>query len=119
MLPFNRNLKPLARPLRKNMTDAELAVWSKLRRKQLNSRIFYRQKNIGNYILDFSVSARSLWSNLTADAIIQWRAGPKMKRGLPHMPNAAAIPAGGPESLPARSARPLRAHACAVKFNIL
>ena len=53
MLPFNKNLKPLARRLRKSMTDAERALWSKLRRKQLNGRIFYRQKNIGSYIVDF------------------------------------------------------------------
>ena len=53
MFPFNKNLKPLARELRKNMPDAERALWSKLRRKQLNGRIFYRQKNIGNYIVDF------------------------------------------------------------------
>ncbi len=53
MLPFNKNLKPLARQLRKNMTDAERTLWSRLRRKQLNGRIFYRQKNIGSYIVDF------------------------------------------------------------------
>ena len=53
MLPFNRNLKPFARKLRKNMTDAELTLWAKLRRKQLNGHTFYRQKNIGNYIVDF------------------------------------------------------------------
>ena len=53
MFPFNKNLKPFARELRKNMTDAERALWSKLRRKQINGRIFYRQKNIGNYIVDF------------------------------------------------------------------
>jgi very-short-patch-repair endonuclease len=53
VLPFSRNLKPFARELRKNMTEAERALWSKLRRKQLNGRIFYRQKNIGNYIVDF------------------------------------------------------------------
>jgi very-short-patch-repair endonuclease len=53
MLPFNRNLKYFARELRKNMTDAERALWSKLRRKQLNGHTFYRQKNIGNYIVDF------------------------------------------------------------------
>ena len=35
------------------MTDAERALWSNLRRKQLNDRIFYRQKNIGSYIVDF------------------------------------------------------------------
>ena len=59
-LPFNRNLKPFARGLRKNMTDAEQALWSKLRRKQLNGLIFYRQKNIGNYIVDFYCPAAKL-----------------------------------------------------------
>ena len=53
MLPFDRNLKPLARNLRSNMTDAEQLVWSKVRRKQLGDLQFYRQKNIGRYIVDF------------------------------------------------------------------
>ena len=59
-LPFNRNLKSFARELRKNMTDAERFLWSKLRRKQLNGLIFYRQKNIGNYIVDFYCPAAKL-----------------------------------------------------------
>ena len=59
-LPFNRNLKSFARELRKNMTDAERALWSKLRRKQLNGLIFYRQRNIGNYIVDFYCPAAKL-----------------------------------------------------------
>ncbi len=42
------------------MTDAERALWSKLRRKQLNGRIFYRQKNIGNFIVDFYCPAAKL-----------------------------------------------------------
>jgi len=53
MLPFNRKLKPLARNLRRNMTDAEQLIWSKVRRKQISDCQFYRQKNIGNYIVDF------------------------------------------------------------------
>ena len=53
MLPFNRKLKPLARSLRSNMTDAEQLVWTKVRRKQISDCQFYRQKNIGNYIVDF------------------------------------------------------------------
>jgi very-short-patch-repair endonuclease len=53
VLPFNKKLKPLARQLRKNMTEAERALWLELRKKQLNGRIFYRQKNIGDYIVDF------------------------------------------------------------------
>jgi very-short-patch-repair endonuclease len=60
MLPCNKDLKPLARQLRKNMTDAERALWAKLRRKQLNGCIFYRQKTIGNYIVDFFCPAERL-----------------------------------------------------------
>lgn len=53
VLPFNKRLKPLARELRRNMTDAEYCLWSRVRRKQLKDRQFYRQKNIGHYIVDF------------------------------------------------------------------
>jgi very-short-patch-repair endonuclease len=53
MLPFNRKIKPIARYLRSNMTDAEQLVWSRIRRKQIFNVQFYRQKNIGNYIVDF------------------------------------------------------------------
>ena len=35
------------------MTDAERLIWSKLRMKQLKNCQFYRQKVIGNYIVDF------------------------------------------------------------------
>ena len=52
MLPFNKKLKPLSRNLRSNMTDAERLVWSKIRKKQIADAQFYRQKNIGNYIVD-------------------------------------------------------------------
>lgn len=53
MLFYNRKLKVNARALRKNMTDAEKLLWSRIRRKQLKGRQFYRQKIIGNYIVDF------------------------------------------------------------------
>jgi very-short-patch-repair endonuclease len=53
MLYYNRNLKDNARELRKNMTDAERLLWSRIRRKQLKGYQFYRQKIIGNYIVDF------------------------------------------------------------------
>jgi len=53
MLPYNRNLKQYSRELRRNMTDAERLLWLKIRRKQLNEYQFYRQKVIGNYIVDF------------------------------------------------------------------
>jgi very-short-patch-repair endonuclease len=53
MLPKNKNLKQYARELRNNMTDAERKLWSRIRRKQLKEAQFYRQRVIGNYIVDF------------------------------------------------------------------
>ena len=53
MLPYNRTLKPRARNLRRLMTDAERLLWLRLRRKQIGGVQFYRQKPIGNYIVDF------------------------------------------------------------------
>lgn len=53
MLYYNKKLKYTARTLRKNMTDTEKLLWSRIRRKQLKGYQFYRQKTIGNYIVDF------------------------------------------------------------------
>ena len=53
MLNYNANLKDKARQLRKNLTDSEKALWSCLRNKQLLGIQFYRQKPIGEYIVDF------------------------------------------------------------------
>ena len=53
MLRYNKNLQSRARDLRKNMTDAERMLWSKLTRKQLSGFQFYRQRIIGNFIVDF------------------------------------------------------------------
>ena len=53
MLPYNKNLKQRSRQLRENLTDAEKHLWSKVRMKQLRDRQFYRQKPIGDYIVDF------------------------------------------------------------------
>jgi very-short-patch-repair endonuclease len=52
MLNYNKNLKPLAQKLRKNMTDAEKLLWSKVRMKQIAELQFYRQAIIGDYIVD-------------------------------------------------------------------
>ena len=53
MLHYNSRLKAQARSLRANPTDAELRLWYRLRRKQILGVQFYRQKTIGNYIVDF------------------------------------------------------------------
>jgi very-short-patch-repair endonuclease len=53
MLHYNGKLKTNAHLLRKNMTDSEHKLWSRIRGKQLLGLQFYRQKIIGNYIVDF------------------------------------------------------------------
>ena len=53
MLRYNKNLKGYSRSLRENMTEAERLLWEKIRRKQLKGYQFYRQKTIGNAIVDF------------------------------------------------------------------
>ena len=51
--------KQRARSLRRNATDAEALLWSRLRNRQLNGVKFRRQVPIGPYIADFlSAEAR-------------------------------------------------------------
>jgi very-short-patch-repair endonuclease len=42
-----------ARQLRKSMTDAEQALWTRLRRRQVHGHKFRRQHPLGGYIVDF------------------------------------------------------------------
>jgi very-short-patch-repair endonuclease len=60
MLKYKSHLKDKARQLRKNWTDSEAALWSRLRNKQLLGIQFYRQKPIGEYIVDFFASRARL-----------------------------------------------------------
>jgi very-short-patch-repair endonuclease len=53
VLSYDGKLKSPSRGLRKNMTKSEQALWSRLRGKQLLGVQFYRQKPLGNYIVDF------------------------------------------------------------------
>ena len=53
LLPYNIHLKSNSRTLRKTMTKPEIYLWSKLRMNQINNCRFYRQKILGNYIVDF------------------------------------------------------------------
>jgi len=54
------HIKQRARRMRKEMTDAERAVWMKLRGKQLFGYGFRRQHPIGNYIVDFVCIERGI-----------------------------------------------------------
>jgi very-short-patch-repair endonuclease len=42
------------------MTDTEAVLWWKLRKRQLNNCQFYRQRIIGNYIVDFYCPEKKL-----------------------------------------------------------
>jgi very-short-patch-repair endonuclease len=46
-------LKQRRRELRRNQTDAERALWAKVRNQQVFGMRFFRQYSIGPYILDF------------------------------------------------------------------
>ena len=52
LIPYDQNLKKISQALRRNMTRAEMRLWERLKSKHLNF-VFYRQKPIGNYIVDF------------------------------------------------------------------
>ena len=60
MLKYSANLKDKARPLRRNLTDSEKTLWSRLRGKQVLGIQFDRQKPIGEHIVDF-FAPRAKW----------------------------------------------------------
>ncbi|MDP3245185.1 MAG: endonuclease domain-containing protein [bacterium] len=60
MLPYHPQLKVIARTLRKNMTKEELRLWRALRKKEMGGFQFYRQKPLGQYVVDFYCPAKKL-----------------------------------------------------------
>jgi very-short-patch-repair endonuclease len=52
-LIYGDYLKPYARKLRSNLTDAERLLWQRIRRKQILETQFFRQRAIKNFIVDF------------------------------------------------------------------
>jgi len=52
------------------MTETEVMLWSRLRRKQILNIQFCRQKPIGRYIVDFYAKAGSLSLKLMAVSIM-------------------------------------------------
>ena len=53
IIPYNPQLKELAKELRNNATKAERVLWKSLSGKQCFGYDFHRQKPLGNYIVDF------------------------------------------------------------------
>jgi len=52
MIPYNRNLIESAKELRTHRTKAEKCLWQRLQLKHIGFK-FYRQKPLGDYIVDF------------------------------------------------------------------
>ena len=60
VLRYRPDLRSKQRCLRKNLTDAERVLWSRLRRDQVLGVRFYRGRPVGNYIVDFYSARASL-----------------------------------------------------------
>ena len=70
IIPYNPNLKELARELRKNMTLSEVLLWNELKNKSMLGYDFDRQRPIGNYIVDFYCKELSLAIEIDGDTHI-------------------------------------------------
>ena len=60
MKRYDPRLKKTSRLLRTNMTDAEQALWQRIRRKQIQGMQFYRQKPLFAFVVDFYCPAAKL-----------------------------------------------------------
>jgi len=59
-LLYKDKLIKTGRSLRKNMTETELRLWNRIRRKQINNLQFFRQRHIGNFVVDFYCPKKKL-----------------------------------------------------------
>ncbi|MDR1684079.1 MAG: endonuclease domain-containing protein [Elusimicrobiota bacterium] len=60
MIAYEKSNKTISRKLRKTMTEPEFILWAKIRKGQIKNAIFYRQKPIGGYIVDFCCTKEKL-----------------------------------------------------------
>ena len=70
IIPYNPELKELAKELRRNMTLSEVLLWNELKQKQIFGYDFDRQRPIGNYIVDFYCKELSLAIEIDGDTHI-------------------------------------------------
>ncbi len=68
ILPYNPNLKAIARQLRNNGTLSEALLWRYLKGKQMGGYDFDRQKIIGNFIVDFFCNELMLAIEIDGDS---------------------------------------------------
>ncbi|MCC5912829.1 MAG: endonuclease domain-containing protein [Balneolaceae bacterium] len=65
IIPYDPNLKWLARKLRKNSTRSEIILWGYLKRRQMHGFDFHRQRPVDQFIVDFLCS--ELWLVIELD----------------------------------------------------
>ena len=70
IIPYNSELKVLARELRRNMTLSEVLLWNELKQRQILGCDFDRQRPIGNFIVDFYCKELSLAIEIDGDTHI-------------------------------------------------
>jgi very-short-patch-repair endonuclease len=70
IIPYNSELKQLAKELRRNMTLSEVLLWNELKQKNMSGFDFDRQRPIGNYIVDFYCKELSLAIEIDGDTHI-------------------------------------------------
>jgi len=70
IIPYNPELKELAKELRRNMTLSEVLLWNELKQKSMLGYDFDRQRSIGNYIVDFYCKKLTLAVEIDGDTHI-------------------------------------------------
>jgi very-short-patch-repair endonuclease len=70
IIPYNPELKVLAKELRRNMTLSEVLLWKELKNKSMMGYDFDRQRPIGNFIVDFFCKDLSLAIEIDGDTHI-------------------------------------------------
>ena len=79
---MNKGLTNTARMLRKNQTDAERALWQRLRNRQLLGVKFRRQVPIKGYIADFAALEIKLIIELDGSQHIDNKAADEFRTGF-------------------------------------
>jgi len=70
IIPYNPDLKELAKELRKKMTLSEVLLWNELKQKKMLEYDFDRQRPIDKFIVDFYCKKLSLAIEIDGDTHI-------------------------------------------------
>jgi very-short-patch-repair endonuclease len=68
IIPYNPNLKALAKKLRQNMTLSEVLLWNELSGKKMHGFDFDRQRPIDIFIVDFYCKELNLAIEIDGDS---------------------------------------------------